>query len=264
MKTILFLEHSLAGAMIGMILSTLLAACQTASTPPISATQTPIAESQIFSSASYITVTSIQELTHKSTIIIIGKAVGAGDIINMARDVDDISKPDPNLFGIGQVYEFEVSRYLKGEKGVSGAKSISVVQVEGMIILSDQKPPTKEDIEKARAQEKYLPIHLGDAYILFLEPLKGFSELKLYYTGVAQPWRFILANDCAFPDSPWHGVSQYFRPQPTDDFINQVVGSLMENGETDESSAYPAPGENTSSVCSTEPVSTNPYPNPYP
>lgn len=261
MKTTFSLKYISAEVIIALLLSTLLTACKTASITPVSATQTPISESQVFSSGSYITATSLWELTNKSTIVVIGKAVGIGDVINMARDVDDISKPDPNLFGIGQVYKFEISRYLKGEQEVNGAKSIYVVQVEGMIILSAQKLPTKEDIGKARAQEKYLPINLDSEYILFLEPLKGFSELKMHYTGVAQPWRFALVNNCAFPESPWQGANLYFHPQPINDFIERVENAPLKDGESTEPLAYPAPGDGMSSVCLPEPATnTNPYP----
>jgi len=260
MQTTLLPKHIPAGIIIAMLLITLLAACKTESTNLTSATQTPISESQVFSSGSYITVTSIQELTNKSAIVVIGKAVGIGDIINMAREVDDISKPDPNLFGIGQVYEFEVSRYLKGEQDVNGAKNIYVVQVEGMIVLSSLEMPAKEDIEKARSQEKYLPINLGSEYILFLEPLKGFSELKMHYTGVAQPWRFALVNDCAFPDSPWQGANLYFHPQPINDIIERVENAPLKGSESIEPLAYPAPGDSAPSICSPEPAKANPYP----
>jgi hypothetical protein len=199
-------------------------------------------------------------LTNKSTIVVIGKAVSTGDVINLAREVDDISKPDPNLFGIGQVYEFEIMRYLKGEQDVNGAKRIYVVQSEGMIILTSSKPPTMDDIEKARSQEKYIPINLGGEYILFLEPLKGFSELKMHYTGVAQPWRFILVNDCTFPDSPWQEANLYFFPQPVVDVIRRIESSSLESNELSEPLAYPVPGDGASSVCSPEPAKANPYP----
>ncbi len=260
MKTTFSLKYVSAALMIALFLSTLLTACTTASITPLSATQTPISESQIFSNSSYITATSLAELTNKSTLVVIGQAIRTGDVINMARDVDDISKADANLFGIGQVYEFEISRYLKGEQDVNGAKSIYVVQVEGVIILTAQKPPTKDDIEKARTQEKYLPINLGSEYILFLEPVKGFSELKMHYTGVAQPWRFTLVNDCAFPDSPWQDANLYFHPQPINDFIEQVENAPLQVSESTEPFAYPAPGDGVPSTCASEPAKPYPYP----
>lgn len=261
MKSTFSLKYILVGIIIAMILSTLLTACRTASTTPASATRTPISELQVFNSASYITATSISELTNKSTIVVIGQAVSVGDVINLARDIDDISKPDPNLFGIGQVYEFEVTSYLKGEQDISGVNMIYIVQPEGMIILSDQKPPSKDDIEKAQAKEEYVPIKVGSEYVLFLEPLKGFPELKLHYTGVAHPWRFALVNGCAFPDSPWQGASRYFQPRPIGDFIELVESSHLESSESIESLAYPPPGNGTSStICLPEPSESTPYP----
>lgn len=260
MQTTKFPKCFSAGVIIAMQVIILLAACNTEFTNLKTVNQAPNSESQVFSSGSYITATSLQELTNKSTIVVVGKAVGTGDIINMAREVDDISKPDPNLFGIGQVYEFEISSYLKGEHEVDGAKIIYIVQVEGMIVLSTPEMPTKEEIEKARAQEKYLPIKLDSEYILFLEPLKGFSELKRHYTGVAHPWRFALVNNCAFPDSPWQDANLYFHPQPINDFIEQIENVTMNASESTEPLTYPAPSDGVSSIC--PPAPANPYPYP--
>lgn len=223
MKTEFLPKYIIAEVFIAMMLSFLLTACKTANTTPLLGETTPDSEPQVFSSASYITATSIPELTNKSTIVIIGKAVSKDDVINMARDVEDISKPDPDLFGIGQVYEFEVASTLKGEQEISGAKRIYVVQSEGMIILSSQNPPTEEDIEKAREKEKYISISVGNDYVLFLEPLVGFPDLKLHYTGVAQPWRFNISDTTGVvPESPWEGASRFFPPQPLETFIQQI------------------------------------------
>lgn len=244
---------------IAMLLIALLTACQPASIPPVSAPQTSPSDSQVFNSSSYITATSLWELTNKSSLVVIGKAVGTGNVFNMARDVDNISKPDPDLFGIGQVYEFEISGYLKGEKDVNSAERISVVQVEGMIILSAQESPTLEDIENARSQYAFLPINLDSEYILFLEPLRDFPELSMHFTGVAHPWRFVLANGCAYPESPWQDVNRYFHPQPVDDFIDQVEHANLQGSESSAPFTYPAPGDGVSSICP-ERTEPNPYP----
>ncbi len=261
MKTIFLFKRAFIGAIFATLSGTLLTACKNTHPSPTSATQTPVPVSQFFSNASYITTTSLKELTDKSTIIVFGKAIGVGDIINLARKVDDISKPDPSLFGIGQIYKFEITRYLKSEQGSSSPKRIYVVQFEGMINLSSQKPPAKDDIEKARTQENFAPIDLDSEYILFLEPLKGFPELEMHYIGIAHPWRFTLVNGCAFPDTPWPGTSLYFHPQPVDNFIERIERALLGDSETTEPFTYPAPGSETS-TCPPEPARTSPYPYP--
>ncbi|HSQ26662.1 MAG TPA: hypothetical protein VLM80_06020 [Anaerolineales bacterium] len=258
-KPTFFLNLFSVKIIIAMLLSALLTACQPSSIPPVSVPQTFPSDSQVFNSSSYITATSLWELTNKSSLVIIGKAVGTGNVFNLARDVDDVSRPDPNLFGIGQVYEFEISRYLKGEQDVNGAERISVVQVEGMIILSAQESPTLDDIEYARSQYAFLPINPNSEYILFLEPLRDFPELSMHFTGVAHPWRFVLANGCAYPESPWQDVNRYFHPKPVEDFI-ELLGNAPQNAS--ESSApftYPAPGDGVSSICP-ERTEPNPYP----
>jgi len=252
-------KYTIIGIISLMVLSSLLSGCRISPATKFD-TQTLIPETQVFNSGSYITATSIRELTNRSKIVVVGKAVKTGNIINLAREIDDISKPDPNLFGIGQIYEFEVSRYLKSEKDVSQAGRVNVVQFEGMLGISPQETLTMRDIEKARSQERYIPITLGSEYILFLEPLIGFPELEMHYTGVAHPWRFALVSGCAVPDSPWQGASLYYHPQPVEDFIKQVEGSPLVDDKLSEPSAYPPPGDGTVSVCPSESAKTNPYP----
>ncbi len=101
-----------------------LTACtQTRNTAP---TLQETAIPSIGGSSSYVTANSIKELVEVSSIIVIGKVTSVGNLINMARNVDDITKPDANILGVGQIYQFEVERYLKGD----GEKVIYVVQYE--------------------------------------------------------------------------------------------------------------------------------------
>ncbi len=123
------IKKIIVGIIIMMILGNLITACKIES-QSTDATQTYSTGSQVFTSASYITATSVSELANISTLIVIGKAIKTGNVINMARDIDDISKPDPNLFGIGQIYELEVTRYLKGEQDAGNAIKIFIVQLD--------------------------------------------------------------------------------------------------------------------------------------
>jgi hypothetical protein len=169
-----------------------------------------------YGSGSYITANSISELTKKSTQIVIGQVTKAVGIINMARDINDITKADSDVFVIGQVYQFRVDKYIKGE----GDQVINIVQREGFLGASSSK--TEVDIEKARSLEKYIPIDEKTNYLLFLEPLLGFSDGK-YYVGVAHPWRFNLNNpESVVPESPWEGASQLFLSQSLDSLIYQI------------------------------------------
>lgn len=198
------------------------------------ATSDPILQANVsMGTSDYLTAKSIKELVNKSTIIVSGKAIAQKEIINMARDVNNINQPDPNILGIGQVYQFEVNLFLKG----TGPKTIYVVQPEGF--LSGNKVGLNlvdSNLILARSQEKYIPIRLNNQFILFLEPLVGFPDLKNYYTGAIHPWRFDISNiDQAFPESPWDGALMAFPTRKVSDFINQI------EHPDQASSSYPAP-----------------------
>lgn len=203
-----------------------LAACNTNSAE-ISFTPTFAPPTQVYSIDSYIKAFSIHELTEKATIIVLGKATRVGEIFNMARDPQNLNNPDPRLFGIGQVYEFEVERYLKNENTANGETIIHYVQAEGMIRLETGLTITDDIIEKARAQEEFFTVRLGNQYILFLKPIQWFPEKKNHYSGIAHPWRFLVYEGCVYPETPWESADHYFWPTPFDKFIEQVEQSVI-------------------------------------
>jgi hypothetical protein len=204
-------------------------------------TITPSQVDQVISGSEtmdYIVAHSMKELVDKSTIIVSGQASALKEVINMARDVNDINKPDPNLLGVGQVYQFEVDQYIKG----NGPKTIYVVQPEGFL-PGDQVGLNLVDanIKKARSQEIYIPIRLNNPYILFLVSLNGFLSSKNYYTGPMLPWRFDISNpDEVIPESPWTGALQAFPPRKASVLLNQIASpelALTSNPPT----SYPGP-----------------------
>ena len=160
-------------------------------------------------------------LVDQSTIIVSGQASAQKEILNIARDVNDHNKPDPNILGVGQVYQFEVDQYIKG----NGPKTIYIVQSEGFL-SGDQVGLNLNDanIEKARSQEKYIPIRLNNPYILFLVSSVGFPALKNYYRGTIQPWRFDISNpDKVIPESPWDGALQAFPRRTASVLLAQIA-----------------------------------------
>ena len=183
-------------------------------------------------SGNIIAAHSYKELVDKSVIIVSGQFRSANEVINMARNINDINKPDPNILGAGQVYQFEVDKYLKG----GGAKTIYVVQLEGFLtgeqigIELDE-----ENIKKARKARKYIPAKLENPYVLFLEPLVGFPDLKNYYTGAIHPWRFDLSNpDQVVPESVWEDALSVFPPKKVSKFFDQIANPDLSEG-------YPPP-----------------------
>ncbi|MDD5370615.1 MAG: hypothetical protein PHQ40_16155 [Anaerolineaceae bacterium] len=166
--------------------------------------------------ALYITAPSIEQLTQNTSLIVIGEVTDIGLEFNIARDVNEISKPDQNVYVIGQAYQFSVDRYLKGD----GETIINIVQSEG--ILGEETPKTSEEKQKAREIFKHIEIKKNTKYLLFLDPLIGFPKGE-YYIGNMQPWLFDLTNSLAVvPDSPWPGAKTAFPPTSLDQ-ISKIV-----------------------------------------
>lgn len=135
---------------------------------------------------------SLKARVSTAQIIAIGQITGTGDVINMARNINDINKPDPTLFGVGQVYPFQVQQYLKG----SGPSTLNVVQPEGQI-LADPATVAAADIQRAKTDSvyDYTAFQTGTTYLLFLRSLDGFDPKNNYFTGAFYPWRFTVGSD---------------------------------------------------------------------
>ena len=176
--------------------------------------------------ASFITARTLDDLIRRSPIVVVGQVTGTGAIINMARDVNNVTSPDPNLFGVGQPYTVSVSRYLKG----TGDGTLQVLQAEGMIDLRRAKV-TEQTIVGARATYPYVPMRSGVTYVLFLMPLSDFPDAA-YYAGTVNPWRFTAPQDgLAEPESAWAGARGAFPPLPTAQFLSLLEQLIVASPE---------------------------------
>jgi len=187
--------------------------------------------------SSQVIFATMEDLLKHTDIVILGRPVGEKGIINTAREVSDLTKTDPDMFSIGQVYEVEVIRYIKGE----GANSLFVVQHQGTVFLNTQEL-SESAIEAARERENVIPLAINERYVMFL----AFSEFAYegYPTeqlvgGVGHPWRFRINElDCVQAedlDSFW--LLNYFPPQTLDGFIQWIENPALYGG----SFPYPAP-----------------------
>src|SRR5437762_1181984 len=82
------------------MLSIIFVACgPSSSSLPGTQAPSPISQDTVSmsGSASYITATSIENLTKNSQLIVMGRVTLISDTLNLARDISDISKPDPNI-----------------------------------------------------------------------------------------------------------------------------------------------------------------------
>lgn len=168
--------------------------------------------------ASYITADSITELTLRATLIVIGQVEQDVHTINMARDVNDISKPDSSLLGLGQVYRVHVERVIEG---TSQDSTIFIVQPEGFLAKPQASTePSLEDVKLARQNYDYIPFVPSRRYLLFLHPLRGFEE-RQYFTGGIHPWRFDATDENQIiPESPAEWLN--IRPASLNTIIEQI------------------------------------------
>jgi hypothetical protein len=105
--------------------------------------------------ADYITAHSIAELTQGATLIVIGQVEQDERAINMARDVNDINKPDFSLLGLGQVYRVQIERVIAGS---SPSSTIFIVQPEGILAKPQTSvEPSSEDAGLAREGYDFIP-----------------------------------------------------------------------------------------------------------
>lgn len=162
----------------------------------------------------YIVAPSIKELTNRADIVAIGEPLITNETVNMARNVNDPSREDPNILIVGRVIQFRVEQYLKG----NGPQEIKVVAPEAY--LDARTPKTTEQIEQARQRED-LVAFTANRYLVFLTPLRGFPVG--YYTGVAEPWRFAASDPQSLrPETPSREALTVFQGQPLKQAIEAV------------------------------------------
>lgn len=173
---------------------------------------------------SYITARTFRELANKSSLIVIGEVDQTSQVLNLARSEDDISKSDPNIVNLGQVYQVRPSSILKGER-LGELGSLFFVQPEGFLIRAIEqrgRPVTENEIQLARQQTDHRAFVRGHSYLFFLEPLRGFDSQQ-YFVGVAHPWRFDVTDpENVVPESPWEGATRAFPPLPLHEILQEI------------------------------------------
>lgn len=165
--------------------------------------------------SSYITAHSIAELAIRADLVVIGQVERIDRVVNMARDINDISKPELRLLGLGQMYQMKVDTLLKGEDPGS---TISFVQQEGFL----HKPqtgegPSQEDIKLARENSDHIPFDPNQRYLLFLQSVEGINH---FVPLGLEPWRFDATDgNNVYPESP---ALVDIRPAPLTLIIEQI------------------------------------------
>lgn len=200
---------------------------------------------------------TVSELSLASDVIIIGIPVATRGIINAARAPDDLTKPDPRYYGVSEVFEIQVEKYLKGE----GLASIYVIQSQGFLIVEEKGPSTQE-IEQAQISSKTIPLRLKSKYLLFLKKViklryENLPE-EMVFTGTGHPWVFNLNNpECVFTEDTLDNMEWFFPPQPYLMMVRRISDPDYDEANSSELT-YPRPG--VESLCESKDLQPYPYP----
>ncbi|MEW5871058.1 MAG: hypothetical protein AB1894_17420 [Chloroflexota bacterium] len=210
---------------IPVILCLLLASCKSSTLTNNEYSPTPRNEitpaTSVFVQESAVVYTTFQEIVDNSDVILIGEPTDKMGIVNTARDPKDLSKEDPEIFSIGQVYRVRVENYLVGD----GPNDILVIQHLGMIRPLSLEI-TDADIDEALKSFSNLPLTLDRQYIMFLSfasfDYGGYKKDNLYF-GSGHPWRFeITSSGCVQLEDSFRELSEYFPLQTFDDFVLKI------------------------------------------
>ncbi len=168
-------------------------------------------------------ITDIREIIARSSLVVIGKVSGLGEIVNYARDPNDHSKPDPNLFVIGQVYHLQVESYLKGQ----GGSNVDLVANEGAISGPDMHK-TPLNFEQAKANDQHIPLIPGTRYLIFLAP--SFFAAQHYFDIYKENWGYKLpVNGNAEIQSPNPESPKFFPGKPSAVLVTDMKQIISQN-----------------------------------
>ena len=158
----------------------------------------------------------LSKLVAHSSLIVIGTVSSNDPSIARIQDQipSDSSSSITNVQSVGNVYDVQVERYLKGG---DRAELIYVVQFIGLE-YQDQG-----QIRQARSKDDDLLPVKNIRYLLFL------TEQVIaqgYWIGTAQPYKFLLTGGQAKVESPVGDFSGAFPEQSESKFISSVVAKI--------------------------------------
>lgn len=171
----------------------------------------------------YVFVHSLKERTATSALIVVGQVRETAEVINLSRNVEDITKPATDSFSVGQVYHVQATRYIKG----SGPAIFNLINLEGDYFQTDPASVTEAQIKQAKAKATYLPLHIGQNYVFFLVPFPGVDMKEPHYIGGPNyPWSFLLESNgittAQGPAGPLLSQEPDFTPRPLTELLPQI------------------------------------------
>ena len=175
-----------------------------------------------------MTAENLADLVAQSTLIVIGTTSEGEPRVERVpgRDSSDRSKPDANFTMIGNVYQIEIERYLKG----SGDSSLSVIQQVGFDAYVPGPNNSPGMLTQARYDNLALMLGRSNRYLLFL---RDHADTEGLWSGTAQPYKFLLVNGDARSEIPLGTLDGAFPNRPESEFIDQVEALIASRGSDD-------------------------------
>ncbi len=203
----------------------------------------------------YVTANSLGELVAESALIVIGTTADAEPREERVpgRLPGEPSRPDPNYTMIGNVYEVEVERYLRGE----GGTTLRIIQSIGFDAIVPGPPNMPDRLTQGRNDSLGVRLGKGNRYLLFL---KEFEDVPELWTGTVEPYRFLLEDGRAQVESPVGNVGGEFSSRSEDELVSFVEELLFVSLPNDlpqsgESGPVSSPASPSSPIPASDPIS---------
>jgi hypothetical protein len=149
---------------------------------------------------------SMEELIDEADAVVIGSF--------SADKTERVDSGDPDQIIFGTVYSLNVGQYLMGE----GPTSLDIYQYEGLITEASGKKFRSVDVMAFPA-----PV-ASQRYLLFI---RAHEDDPGVFSGTARPWRFILTDGLAKPDSSTPWILETYPSVPEADFIARVEAAIQ-------------------------------------
>ena len=158
-----------------------------------------------------IVARDMDSLAQMSQMIVVGTVTSEGGVRNIARDPNDLTRPDPNLTINSQDYSFRIEEALKG----SPAGTITVTSARSAIL-------NRGVFNRDRPYSNFVPLTVGGRYLLVLRSIDHDPGV---YALALEPSRFELGA-LAVVRSNWSEARTLFPDRPADDFVRDLRAAI--------------------------------------
>jgi hypothetical protein len=151
------------------------------------------------------TYSNITELTNASTAVFIGKVEGEAGTRNLARDPQDPTKEDPNVYVEAVDYNVKVSSFLKGDP-------------QSNVLVTEEQQMRSSKNEPFVLAEHFIKLNPGETYVFFAQK----SNISGRYFATGQPFFFSVKENVAQVNTTEQELLQQFKPTDLASFVKQV------------------------------------------